>query len=187
MTQAEDIAGDAPGPQERPLGQSKQRPQQAYPFDPRTKSPTLACFLSCMPGLGQIYVGYYQRGFVHILVVASVIALLANDSLPALIPLLGLFLAFFWLYNIIDAGRRASLYNMALQGTDPMSLPEDFQMPATRGSVAGGVALIAMGFILLLHTRFDMSLVWIREWWPMAPVLFGAWLVYKGVVSGKKI
>jgi hypothetical protein len=179
MEPAENISSEAPRPRDVTR-------QPAYPFDPRAKLPTLACVLSLMPGLGQIYVGYYQRGFVHILVAASVIALLANDALPALVPLLGLFLAFFWLYNIIDAGRRASLYNMALSGTDPMALPEDFRMPASGGSVAGGITMIAIGLILLLHTRFDMSLEWLRAWWPLAPVLFGGWLVYRGVTNGKK-
>ncbi|HZI94428.1 MAG TPA: hypothetical protein VFE84_09305 [Patescibacteria group bacterium] len=178
--------GDAPRG-EAPRGdvprQERLRPSQ-YGYDPRTKSPTLAGFLSLMPGLGQVYVGYYQRGFVHIMVVASVIALLANDALPALIPLLGLFLAFFWLYNVIDAARRASLYNMALRGADPMAMPEDFELPGTRGSVAGGVTLMLVGFLLLLHTRFDVSLDWLRDWWPVAPLMFGAWLVYKGMTTG---
>ena len=177
MDQTEDTASEAPRPKDRPK-------QASYAFDPRTKSPTLAGFLSMMPGLGQVYVGYYQRGFVHILVVASVIALIVNDALPALIPLLGLFLAFFWLYNIIDAGRRASLYNLALQGADPMALPDDFQMPTTRGSVAGGGAIVAIGMLLLMHTRFGMSLAWMRDWWPLAPVFFGVWLVVKGMMNG---
>ena len=42
-------------------------------LDSRRKSPGLACFLSLMPGLGQVYVGYYQRGFVHAAVVAALI------------------------------------------------------------------------------------------------------------------
>src|SRR2546422_5166435 len=118
MNEAENMASQAARSEEA------SRPR-TYAFDPRTKSPTLAGFLSLMPGLGQIYVGYYQRGFVHIVVVGTTIALLANDAVPELVPLLGLFLAFFWLYNVIDAGRRASLYNMALQGAGTMALPED--------------------------------------------------------------
>lgn len=179
MNQMELVATEPAGAREWPR-------QSRYVYDPRSKSPILACFLSLMPGLGQIYVGYYQRGFAHILVAASVIALLANNALPELIPLLGLFLAFFWLYNIIDAGRRASLYNMALQGTDPMKLPDDFTLPATRGSMAGGIALMGAGLILLAHTRFGVSLDWLREWWPLAPVLMGAWLVYKATTHGAR-
>jgi hypothetical protein len=180
MNTADDIASEGP----RPEAPHRQKAPSYGGYDPRTKSPLVAGFLSCMPGLGQVYVGYYQRGFVHILIVASVIAMLANDALPALIPLLGLFLAFFWLYNIIDAARRASFYNLALQGADPMALPHDFEMPSARGSVAGGVTMIVVGFIFLLHTRFGYSLDWMQDWWPMAPLLFGVWLVYKGMMNG---
>ncbi len=152
-----------------------------YGFDPRSKNVALACFLSLMPGLGQVYVGYYQRGFMHILVVGSIIATLAEGALRELTPLLAIFLAFFWLYNVIDAGRRASLYNQALAGAGPTTLPEDLAAQGLRGSVVGGVVLIALGTALLLHTRFDISLRWLDEWWPAAPILFGVYLVIKGM------
>ena len=181
MNSAEDIASEVPRPEV-----PRRQKQPTYSYDPRAKSPLLAGFLSLMPGLGQIYVGYYQRGFVHILVVASVIAMIVNNVAEGLIPMFGLFLAFFWLYNIIDAARRANMYNMALQGADPMALPDDFEMPTTRGSVAGGVTLIVFGFIFLLHTRFGVPLEWLKDWWPMAPLLFGVWLVYKGMMNGPK-
>ena len=49
-----------------------------------------------MPGLGQVYLGYYRRGFVHILVVGCVISFLAaSGHHNPLVPLFGLFLAFF--------------------------------------------------------------------------------------------
>ena len=41
--------------------------------DARYKSPMLAGFLSVMPGLGQVYVGYYQVGFVHAIITFSII------------------------------------------------------------------------------------------------------------------
>ena len=84
-------------------------------LDSRRKSPALACFLSLMPGLGQVYVGYYQRGFVHAAVVATLITVLSSE-IRELTPMVALFLTFFWLYNIIDAGRRAALYNEVLAG-----------------------------------------------------------------------
>ena len=55
------------------------------------------------------------------------------------------------------------------------------------GSIAGGVILIAAGFILLLHTRFGVSLDWLEYWWPVAPMLFGAYLVFKAIQEKKSI
>jgi hypothetical protein len=151
-------------------------------FDPRGKSPVLACFLSLMPGLGQIYVGYYQRGFFHALGFAGLIAVLATLSdreFTPLAPMTGVFMAFFYLYNVIDAGRRAALYNQALAGGGSIPLPSDMEQPAVRGSLFGGALLMIAGIVMLFHTRFDWSLDWIADWWPVAPIVIGGWLVYK--------
>src|SRR5512140_2655193 len=110
--------------------------------DPRRKSPALAAILSAMPGLGQVYVGYYQQGFAHVLIVATLILLLASRSVHALAPAFAFFLAFFWLYNMIDAFRRASFYNQALAGLASVQMPPDITLPKGQGSLIGGVALI---------------------------------------------
>ena len=155
-----------------------------YFDDPRRKSPVLALVLSAMPGLGQIYVGYYQQGFVNALIVASLIGLLHTGVLHRIEPLFGFFLAFFWLYNLVDAWRRAVFYNNALAGLGPAELPEDHPLPTTgRGSMAAGVALIVVGVVLLGNTLFNISLEWLEYWWPLAFVAIGAWLVYQNVVS----
>ena len=161
-------------PQPPPMPQQRLR-------DTRSKAPSLAAVLSLVPGLGQVYVGYYQRGFVHAVVVATLITVLASGTIGALTPLFALFMVFFWLYNVIDAARRASLYNDALAGNQAIELPRDFTSPGFGGSIFGGVALIAAGVILLLHTRFGMSLDWVEVWWPVAPMLFGAWLIFRAV------
>lgn len=151
----------------------------AFADDPRKKSPWLAAMLSAMPGLGQVYVGYYRQGFVHILVIASLMALLSSQLLYRLEGPLGFVLAFVWLYNVVDAARRASLYNQALAGLRPMELPEDAKAPVRLGSSAGGAALIAIGLVLFGHTMFGMSLQWIERWWPLGLVGAGVWLVYE--------
>jgi TM2 domain-containing membrane protein YozV len=149
--------------------------------DPRAKSPALACILSVMPGLGQIYIGYYARGFVHALVVFTLITLLADGNTDELTPLVGLFLAFFWLYNILDAGRRAVFYNSKLTGSEATDLAQEFQLPSFGGSIFGGVTLIILGFVLLLYTRFDISLSWLRDWWPVIPIGLGVYLLVKAL------
>lgn len=184
-------------PASGPAGASAPPPGQNWPpnarlgagtFDPRGKSPALACFLSLMPGLGQIYVGYYQRGFIHALGFAGLIATLAmfaDREFTPLAPMTGIFMAFFYLYNIIDAGRRAALYNQALAGGTAIPLPSDMEQPSVRGSMFGGALLVFIGLVMLGHTRFQMSLDWVEDWWPLAPILIGAWLIYKNVEANK--
>jgi hypothetical protein len=157
-------------------------PTMSVMGDPRRKSPFLALILSMMPGLGQIYVGYYQRGFLHAIVVSTLIAMLAADIGP-LTPLAALFLAFFWLYNIVDAGRRAMLFNQALAGQTGIELPEDFKTPMLGGSIPGGLAIAVVGGVLLSHTRFGMPLDWLDEWWPAALVAFGVYLVARSIMG----
>ena len=148
-----------------------------YAEDSRRKSPALAAFLSVMPGLGQVYIGYYQQGFINILVVASMITLLTL-RIRQLIPLIAIFMAFYWLYNIVDAGRRASYYNRALAGLGPETLPEDISIPGSKGSLLGGTLLVVFGLIFFLHTKFGMPLEWIEEWWPVALLAVGGYLIY---------
>ena len=167
------------------------RQDSAYaPFDPRQKSPLLASFLSLMPGLGQVYIGYYQRGFVHALIAASVIAILAADVLDDLIPVFALFLAFFWLYNVVDAGRRAAFYNQAVAeggAFKPVELPGDAIVPGPQGSLIGGTVLVVVGFALLLHTRFGISLDWVEDWWPVAPMVLGCYLIYLALAERREM
>jgi len=171
-----------PPPQPAPAPQAEWRPPVApVAVDPRRKSPVLACILSVMPGLGQVYVGYYKLGFIHMVVFGSTVAFLANEIIRPLIPLAGIFLPFFVLYNIIDAGRRATYYNQALAGIDGVDLPAEMSLPAPGGSIAGGVVLIIVGVILLSNTAFEFSLDWLEEWWPAVPILFGAWLLFRGI------
>ena len=48
-------------------------------FDPRRKSPALAAVLSVIPGVGQLYIGYYVRGFA----VAAIFGLTVISADPA--------------------------------------------------------------------------------------------------------
>ena len=146
------------------------------------KTPFIACALSLMPGVGQIYVGYYKLGFIHNIVFASTIMLLTTRLPDPMYPLLGIFLAFFFIYNIVDAGRRAIYYNLALDGVEGIEMPSmNLSVPSFGGSFAGGLALMGVGVALLANTRFGISLDWIEEWWPAAPILLGAYLLVRAI------
>lgn len=143
------------------------------------KSPALATVLSSLPGLGQIYVGYYQQGFINIMIAASIIAILSSTGGNGLEPFFGVFLAFFWLFNMIDANRRAMHFNRVAAGLGGEEIPDGFSIPGTGGSLAGGALLIVVGLLLFLNSKFDMSMEWLEEWWPLALVAGGVWLMVK--------
>jgi len=146
----------------------------------RRRNPAVAGLLSfLMPGLGQVYLGYYQRGFVHAGVFALLVATLASGAARGMEPLIGISLGFFYLYNVIDAVRRASLLNQALAGYGAAPLPEDFKMPEGRSSLLAGVVVTALGLILFANSRFDFNLDWLADYWPLFVILLGLNMVYR--------
>lgn len=149
---------------------------QRQPFDPRDKSPRIAAAMSVFPGLGQIYIGYYVRGFVTA-ATFLVMVYMANAVPGDVAPMFGFSAAFVWLFNIIDAGRTAALYNHSVAGADSIELPENFKMPATGGSLVGGALLTAFGLLALSNTALGFSLLWLEAWWPLFPLALGLYLV----------
>lgn len=167
------------------IGARGQR-QVGFIADPRRKHPLLAIALSAMPGLGQIYVGYYQQGITLVIIAGALMTVSARSwsfGLHEFEPMLIMSTMFTWLYSCVDAGRRASLYNQALSGLRPMDLPENQRTPEWHGSLVGGACLVVFGIVLFFHTMFDMPMEWVTRWWPLALVLVGAWLVYASVQS----
>lgn len=151
--------------------------------DPRRKNPFTAGLLSLMPGLGQVYVGYYRRGFTNVLTAGSILSILmwTDGNLP-FVPLGIIFLIFFELYNMIDASRRATLYNLSLDGVEQITLPDELSdggFDGVSGSYIGGGALLLFGIIALSNTLFGFSLIWLESWWPVLPLGLGCYLVYK--------
>jgi len=144
------------------------------------KSPLAAVVLSALPGLGQVYVGYYQRGFINIAVVAGTIFLLNQRDFSEFTPLLGVFLAFFWVYNMIDAARCATAVN---RGAEAGMRPELPELPAAvggGGNTFAGVILVLLGLVFLGRTVLGISLEWLADWWPMFLVLIGLRMILGG-------
>jgi len=97
---------------------------------------------------------------------------------PGLEPFLGITLGFVWLYGIIDGAHRAQSVNRHLDGFGEEPLPAGSELPGG-GSVFGGAVLVILGLIILLHTRFDMSLQWLADWWPVLMIGGGVWLIWQ--------
>ena len=188
-THEHSAAREAAGAREMPRGshpESTGRPAwQHYSdqrFDPRHKSPALAAVLSVFPGLGQLYIGYYVRGFAIAAVFLMLVMISASNRDPVG-PVMAMFAMFFWGFNIIDAGRMAALYNHFTAGADTIQMPQDFRLPKMGGSILGGAVLLAFGGIALSNTAFGYPLDWLEDWWPIFPLALGAYLLARGAMD----
>ena len=77
----------------------------------------------------------------------------------------------------------AKIFEKALEGKENIELPPAFNLSEGGGSLFGGIALIGIGGLLFLNTRFGVSMAWIRDWWPLAVIGVGAYLLYQGIQS----
>lgn len=152
-------------------------------FDPRRKSPRSAALLSLLaPGLGQIYIGYYSRGFVLAGIVFMLITLVNVAGRDLGVASLWAVL-FAWMFAIVDAGRMAALYTYAAAGGEQIEVPKDFKMPRTEGSIVVGLVITAFSAVMLSNTLFDIRLYWVREWWPVVPLALGLYLSVRGYID----
>jgi len=179
-----EVAAHPPAPPVAPHPQAV-IPERRQLFDPRRKSPFLAAVISIVPGLGNIYIGHYMRGF-SIAAAMAVVILIAAESRDPIAPIFGMVAFFIWLFNIIDAGRMAALYNHAMAGREVMELPEDFKFPRMGGSIVGGAILLVIGLIAISNTLFGISLDWIETWWPVFPIVLGGYLFFRGFQDYQK-
>lgn len=136
------------------------------------KNPILAGLLSGFPGMGNIYNGLYMRGLTFFLIVVSLIGIADNGH-----DIWGFVVAFFWLFNIIDAYRQATLINYGYaQDLGLMDLPRHPR--ASQGGILAGVLLLLIGTVAIFEQYFDMRLDWLFDLWPFALVLAGAWMIW---------
>ena len=109
--------------------------------DPRRKNPALAGILSAMPGLGQIYVGYYPRGFIHIMVVGILIALLNSGASRSLLAAL-----FYGAGAALGFGLVLSLLAGLRERLAIADVPAPFRGNSIALITAGILSLAFMGF-----------------------------------------
>lgn len=144
-------------------------PEQAASL-PGMKSPILAAVLSGFPGMGHIYAGLYLRGATFFLIVLTLLRLVSDYEL------LGFALAFFWLFNIIDAYRQTLLINHGLARDLGMTDLPDQPRPGQGGLVAGAI-LVFLGTFELLDRYFEVDLRWLFDLWPVGLIVIGLWLI----------
>src|SRR3977135_1358658 len=109
-------------------------------------------------GVGAVYTGQYAKGLAHLAIFVLLIAgcnAASNDNSAALGVFCGIGLAFFYVYQIIDAVRTAKAIQTAQPVPDRFGLASTFsggEKIETSKIPTGAIVLILVGVVFLLHT-----------------------------------
>lgn len=186
---AERVSGSAPPPS------SYQPPYQPYrgPVPPAAgPNPGLAGILGAIPfGVGAIYCGQYTKGLVYLGIFVFFVVSLSSNLPDYLYPILGITMAFFVIYQIIDSVRTAKAIQAGQPVPDPLGLTAAFspgkklvqRKESFAGVPAGAVVLIGLGILFLLH---NLGLWFLRPGvlWSLALIAFGMWLFVRRFEPG---
>jgi len=172
-----------------PQGQAAPRGVNAGP------NPTVAGILAgFFPfGVGAVYCSQYAKGLSHLAIMVLLIIGVSSDVPWYVHMVLGVGIAFFYVYQIIDAVRTARAIQLGEPAPDPFGLASMFGgggtgAPTERGEsgtkvpVAAAV-LIGLGLLFLFNTAFDFSL---HRYWPLLLIVLGVYLFAKnwGLLGG---
>jgi hypothetical protein len=128
-------------------------------------------------GVGAVYCGQYAKGLAH-LIIFTLLIVGSSSGGDVAGTLFGLGIAFFYIYQIVDAVRSAKALQMGQPAPDPFGLAQAFgagDKIDTSKVPAGAVVLIVIGLMFLLRNTglFDFSFHLV---WPIFLMLLGGWL-----------
>jgi len=144
-------------------------------------NPTVAGILGVFPGVGAVYTGQYAKGLAHLVIfVLLVIGANASDDAhsEALGVICGFGIAFFIVYQIIDAVRTAKAIQMAQPVPDPFGLAATFgggTKIETSKIPMGAIVLILIGLLFLLNTM-GLTEFGFGRFWPLILIALGGWM-----------
>ncbi len=164
-----------PPPPPPPVAYPSPAPYGMYPppvYNPRAKSVATAAILSILPGLGHVYLGLYNRGFIFFAVHALCITTVAEGRSPLPFALL---IPFWFFFVMVDAMRQAKLINETGRGESDLRIGSSWKLD---GSLTAGVFLILVGLFFTLNRYFDIDLTFLLDNWPLLLIAIGAWQVF---------
>lgn len=138
-------------------------------------------------GVGAVYCSQYAKGLAHLLI--FVMLIFGADHAGRWDFIFGIGIAFFYVYQIIDAVRTAHALQAGQPAPDPMGLGQTFSMgdKFDSGKVpVGAVVLIGLGVLFLLHTMGIMENGFER-FWPLILIFLGGWMFYRGYERSRRI
>jgi hypothetical protein len=157
--------------------------------------PALAGILGAIPfGVGAVYNGQYAKALAHLGIFVALVWGLSSDHMGGLEPVLGIGMAFFVVYQIVDAVRSAHAIRMGQPAPDPFGFNRAFgtaepsvsagvtpaepsapETPIGKAPTAAAI-LIGLGVLFLLNTTgiFDVN---VERIWPLFLIGLGVWLL----------
>jgi hypothetical protein len=142
-------------------------------------SPVLAAVLGFIPGVGAVYNGQLAKAVVHVVIFGLLISIISSGA--DLIPLFVMLLVLFALYMPLEAYRTARALERG-EAVDEFSGVLSVFGGKTP-SPAGGVALIVLGVVFLLHTLGYWRLVNLVPYWPVLLILLGVYRLYRSATE----
>jgi hypothetical protein len=157
-------------------------------------------------GVGAVYCGQYAKGLAHLAIFTLLVwgeSVINNDGINTM---LGLGIAFFYVWQIIDSVRTAKAIQMGQPPPDPLGLAHAFGaadstpagqqlQPAQEATIAqqpkiptAAVVLIGLGVLFLLQTAGVFEFGWDRVW-PFFLIGLGIWMyaVREGWVGSRRM
>ena len=166
----------APQPPPAPAAFAPPPPVVTHTVIVERKSPVLAGFLSCFPGLGHLYLGLYPRAFA---VGGAFILGIMMTSRGSSGEFFGPLIAFVWFFAIIDAVRQAKAINRGEVAAEGFAPEQQLRKAAAgTGALTWGVILVGLGSLLLIDRYFEIDWSFMSEWGgPGAFILLGVILI----------
>ena len=140
--------------------------------------------LAFIPGVGAIYNGEYMKALMFILIFGGTISLLDSRASRGLEPFLGLFLAGFYFYMILDSYRSAKAL-----GAGPAAAPAGaWDVPGLGGDgkamPIGPIVLIVIGSLFLLNSMDIFRFFNVFRFWPLALIGIGVYMLWQRTGGG---
>ena len=132
-------------------------------------------------GVGAVYNGQYAKGLAHMLIFIALV-FGASQTGDTYGPIFGLSIAFFYIYQIIDAVRSAHAIRVGQPAPDPFGLAKAFgsgERVDFKQVPVGALVLIGLGVLFLLNTMGLFHTYWIHRLWPLILIVIGVWLLVK--------
>ena len=129
-------------------------------------------------GVGAVYCGQYAKGLAHLVIFTALVWGESTSNSDSLSTVLGFGIAFFCVYQIIDAVRTAKALQMGQPAPDPLGLASTFgagDKLDTSKVPTGALILIFLGVLFLLHT-LDIWSFSLNRFWPLTLIGLGGWL-----------